>query len=113
VTTYQPRHFGAVQAIRNRKAQIAAWMLGAMALTESQLAVAGGGSLSEVEDTAQWVLDIFSPGLLLILITLLLIGCGIAVWAGKMTGKMFLTILVGSIFVFGARTIGPKIVALF
>lgn len=113
VTKIQPRRFDVVSAVRNQKANIAAWMLGAMTLTQSQLALAGGGSLSEVETTAQWVLDIFSPGLLLIAITILLIGCGLAVWAGKMTGKMFVTILAGSILVFGARTIGPKIVALF
>lgn len=111
MTTYQPRRFNAVQAIKDRKAQVAAWMLGAMALTQSQLALAG--SLAEVEDTAQFVLDIFSPGLLLVLLTLLLIGCGLAVYAGKMTGKMFLTILIGSVLIFGARTIAPKIIALF
>jgi type IV secretory pathway VirB2 component (pilin) len=69
--------------------------------------------LTEVEDTATWVLDIFSPGLLLTLLTLLLLGCGLAVYLGKLSGGMFMKILIGSVFVFGARTLAPKIIALF
>lgn len=69
--------------------------------------------LTEAENTANWVLRIFSPALMLTLLTLLLIGCGIAVWLGKLSGSLFIKLLIGSIFVFGARTLGPKIVALF
>jgi hypothetical protein len=54
-----------------------------------------------------------SAGLLLTFLTILLIGCGIAVYMGKLSGGMFIKILVGSIFVFGARTLAPKIIALF
>ena len=59
------------------------------------------------------MLNIFSPGLLLTLLTILLIGCGIAVYLGKLSGGLFTKILIGSIFVFGARTLAPKIIALF
>jgi type IV secretion system protein VirB2 len=69
--------------------------------------------LTEAESTATWVLNIFSPALVLTLCTILLIGCGIAVWMGKMSGGLFTKILIGSIFVFGARTLAPKLVAIF
>jgi type IV secretory pathway VirB2 component (pilin) len=67
--------------------------------------------LTEVEGTATWVLDIFSPALLLILLTILLIGCGLAVFFGRMSGAWFFRILIGSILIFGARTIAPKLIA--
>jgi type IV secretory pathway VirB2 component (pilin) len=93
---------------------VTAYLLSCMALAEAELAHAGaGGSLSEVEDTATFVLDIFSPGLLLTLLTLLLVGCGLAVYFGRMSGSLFVKILLGSVLVFGARTIAPKLVALF
>jgi len=69
--------------------------------------------LVEAESTVNWVLAIFSPALLLALLTILLIGCGLAVYMGKLSGSLFMKILVGSIFVFGARTLAPKIIALF
>ena len=69
--------------------------------------------LAEAESTVTWVLNIFSPALLLALLTILLIGCGLAVYMGKLSGSLFMKILVGSIFVFGARTLAPKIIALF
>lgn len=69
--------------------------------------------LSEAEGVGNWVLGIFSPALLLALLTILLIGCGIAVFFGRLSGGLFVKILIGSILVFGARTIAPKIVALF
>jgi len=69
--------------------------------------------LAEAENTVNWVLAIFSPVLLLALLTILLIGCGLAVFMGKLSGSLFMKILVGSIFVFGARTLAPKIIALF
>ena len=69
--------------------------------------------LAEAENTVNWVLAIFSPPLLLALLTILLIGCGLAVYMGKLSGSLFMKILVGSIFVFGARTLAPKIIALF
>ena len=69
--------------------------------------------LAEAESTVTWVLNIFSPALLLGLLTILLIGCGLAVYMGKLSGSLFMKILVGSIFVFGARTLAPKIIALF
>jgi len=84
-----------------------------MAAAEAELAHAGGGSLSEAENTATWVLNIFSPGLLLTLLTLLLIGCGLAVYFGRLSGQLFVKILIGSVLLFGARTIAPKIVSLF
>ncbi len=88
------------------------WLLGAMALAESRVSYAAG-SLSEAETTITWVLNIFSPVLLLALLTILLIGCGLAVYFGKISGGLFVKILIGSILVFGARTIAPKLVALF
>ena len=69
--------------------------------------------LTEAESGVTWVLNIFSPTLLLGLLTILLIGCGLAVYLGKLSGGLFIKILVGSMLVFGARTIAPKIVALF
>jgi|SRR5581483_7405628 len=94
--------------------RLSAYLLSCMALAETELAHAGaGGSLSEAETTATWVLNIFSPGLLLSLLTILLIGCGIAVYFGRLSGQLFVKILIGSVLLFGARTIAPKIVALF
>jgi type IV secretory pathway VirB2 component (pilin) len=69
--------------------------------------------LTEVDNTVNWVLAIFSPGLLLALLTLLLIGVGLAVYFGRLSGGLFMKVLVGSVFVFGARTLAPKIIALF
>lgn len=69
--------------------------------------------LTEAENTATWVLDIFSPALMLTILTILLVGCGIAVYMGKLSGGLFVKILIGSILVFGARTLAPKIIALF
>jgi len=69
--------------------------------------------LAEAENTVNWVLAIFSPALLLGLLTILLVGCGLAVYMGKLSGSLFMKILVGSVFVFGARTLAPKIIALF
>lgn len=69
--------------------------------------------LAEAENTATWVLNIFSPALMLTILTILLIGCGVAVYLGKLSGELFTKILIGSIFVFGARTLAPKIIALF
>lgn len=93
------------------RGRVMLWLLGAMALAESHVAFAG--SLAEAENTVTWVLNIFSPGLLLGLLTILLIGCGLAVYAGKLSSSLFVKILIGSILVFGARTIAPKLVALF
>ena len=89
------------------------WGITAFMLIDSGLAVAAGGSLAEVETTATWVLNIFSPTLLLVFLTLLLIGCGLAVYLGRMGGQMFMKIMVGSVLVFGARSIAPKIIGLF
>ena len=69
--------------------------------------------LAEAENTVNWVLAIFSPALLLGLLTILLVGCGLAVYMGKLSGALFMKILVGSVLVFGARTLAPKIIALF
>lgn len=93
--------------------RLTTYLLSCMVLVEAEFAHAAGGSLSEVEDTADFVLNIFSPGLLLTLLTILLVGCGIAVYFGRMSGSLFVKILVGSVLVFGARTIAPKLVALF
>ena len=89
------------------------WSVTAFIVADSGLAFAGGGSLAEVETTATWVLNIFSPTLLLVFLTLLLIGCGLAVYLGRMGGQMFMKIMVGSVLVFGARSIAPKIIGLF
>ena len=87
-------------------------------MTEAELALAQTttsttGSLSEAESTATWVLNIFSPTLTLALLTILLIGCGLAVFFGRMSGSLFVKVLIGSVLVFGGRTIAPKIVAIF
>ena len=86
------------------------FLLSCMAATMATPAFA---QLAEAENTANWVLAIFSPGLMLTFLTILLIGCGIAVYMGKISGGLFVKILVGSILIFGARTIAPRIVALF
>lgn len=102
------------KSLEHRKAKTALYLIGCMTLVESELAWAGGGGgLTEVENTATWVLNIFSPALLLVLLTLLLIGAGLAVYFGKLSGQLFVKILVGSVLVFGSRTIAPKIIALF
>ena len=105
-----------VSRIRN---QARSWLVGCMALAQAELALAGGGgggggggSLVEAENTATWVLNIFSPALTLALLTILLIGSGIAVYFGRMSGGMFFKILIGSILVFGARSIAPRIIAM-
>jgi uncharacterized membrane protein len=85
-----------------------------MVAAESELAHAqAAGSLSEAETAATWTLNIFSPALLLVLLTLLLIGCGIAVYWGRMSGEWFVRILIGSVLLFGARTIAPKLAGIF
>lgn len=82
----------------------------AIATTVSSPAFA---QLTEAESTATWVLNIFSPALMLTILTIVLIGCGVAVYLGKLSGGLFTKILIGSIFIFGARTLAPKIIALF
>lgn len=69
--------------------------------------------LAEAENAGAWVLSIFSPAILLIGLTVLMIGCGLAVWFGRMTGGLFTKILVGALLVFGARTIAPQLAAVF
>lgn len=69
--------------------------------------------LAEAENAGNWVLAIFSPALMLIFLTLLLIGCGIAVFMGKISGGLFVKIILGSILIFGARTIAPRIASIF
>ena len=86
------------------------YLLSCVAVTMATPAFA---QLTEAESTATWVLNIFSPALMLTALTILLVGCGIAVYFGKLSGGLFVKILVGSILVFGARTIAPKIVSLF
>ena len=81
--------------------------------TTALLASPAFAQLAEAENTVNWVLAIFSPALLLGLLTILLVGCGLAVYMGKLSGSLFMKILVGSVFVFGARTLAPKIIALF
>jgi type IV secretory pathway VirB2 component (pilin) len=104
-----------MQVLMSRQGRkVSAYLLSCMVAAETELAHAqAAGSLSEVENTATWVLNIFSPILLLALLTLLLIGCGLAVYFGRLSGENFVKVLVGSVLVFGARTIAPKIVALF
>ena len=86
------------------------YLLSCVAVTMATPAFA---QLTEAESTATWVLNIFSPALMLTALTILLVGCGIAVYFGKLNGGLFVKILVGSILVFGARTIAPKIVSVF
>lgn len=95
---------------QERASRVRLFILSCIAATMATPAFA---QLTEAESTATWVLNIFSPALLLTLLTMLLIGCGIAVYLGKLSGGLFVKILVGSIFIFGARTIAPKIIALF
>ena len=99
-----------VQEQQARANRVRLFILSCMATTMATPAFA---QLTEAEGTATWVLNIFSPALLLTLLTLLLIGCGLAVYMGKLSGSLFVKILIGSIFVFGARTLAPKIIALF
>jgi type IV secretory pathway VirB2 component (pilin) len=99
-----------VQEQQTRTNRVRLYILSCMATTMATPAFA---QLTEAENTANWVLRIFSPALLLTLLTLLLIGCGLAVYMGKLSGGLFVKILVGSIFIFGARTLAPKIIALF
>ena len=89
------------------------WVMGTLVMVMSTTARAQTGSLSEAESTATWVLKIFSPTLMLAVLTILLIGCGIAVYFGRMQSQLFVKILIGSILIFGASTIAPKIVAIF
>lgn len=98
------------EAQKKRVTQARMFLLTCMAVTMANPAFA---QLTEAEDTANWVLAIFSPAILLTLLTLLLIGCGITVWMGKMSGGLFGKILIGAVLVFGARTLGPKIVGIF
>ncbi len=89
-----------------------AFLLGCMTLVETELAFAGGaggGGLTEAQSAVQWVLDIFSPALMVLLLTIGLIICGVLVWMGRMSGRTFVAIMIGSVLVFGARTIAPKI----
>ncbi len=102
-------HFLTVKASQARKSTHL-YLLSCVAATMATPAFA---QLTEVENTATWVLDIFSPALMLLILTILLIGVGIAVYFGKLSGGLFVKILIGSILIFGARTIAPKIVALF
>ncbi len=95
------------QQTRNR---VRLFLLSCMAATMVTPAFA---QLVEAENTGKWVLAIFSPALMLIFLTLLLIGCGIAVFMGKLSGGLFVKIILGSILIFGARTIAPRIAAIF
>lgn len=98
------------QQQQKRAARVRLYLLSCMAAVSSSPAFA---QLTEAEGTVNWVLAIFSPAIMLAGLTILLIGCGIAVWFGKMSGSLFTKILVGSVLVFGARTIAPKIVGIF
>ena len=60
--------------------------------------------LTEADDTANWFLALFSPTLLLALLTIVLIVTGFMVWAGRITPKTFGGILGGCISIFGARS---------
>lgn len=97
------------QAVQTRK-NIQLYLLACVTTTMATPAFA---QLTEAENTATWVLGIFSPALMLTILTILLVGCGIAVYMGKLSGSLFVKILIGSILVFGARTLAPKIIALF
>jgi type IV secretory pathway VirB2 component (pilin) len=101
----------AVLSLEKQRRAVSVYLLGCMALVQSHSAMAG--SLVEAENTITWVLNIFSPALMLAMLTILLIGTGIAVYFGKMSGGTFVKILIGSILIFGARAIAPRIVALF
>jgi type IV secretory pathway VirB2 component (pilin) len=95
---------------------LGAFLVSCMVETELALAQTTSsttGSLSEVETTTTWVLNIFSPALCLGLLTILLIGCGLAVYFGRMSGQLFVKVLLGSVLVFGARTIAPKLQGIF
>ena len=99
-----------IQQQQSRAAQVRVFIATCTTAAMSSPAFA---QLVEAESLVTWVLNIFSPALLLGLLTILLIGCGLAVYMGKLSGGLFMKILVGSIFVFGARTLAPKIIALF
>ena len=95
---------------QERAARVRMFFATCVAMTLASPAFA---QLTEAESTATWVLNIFSPALMLTILTILLIGCGVAVYLGKLSGGLFTKILIGSIFVFGARTLAPKIISLF
>jgi type IV secretory pathway VirB2 component (pilin) len=99
-----------VQHQQEREARVRLFIVSCLATMVASPAFA---QLTEAEGTATWVLNIFSPALMLTLLTILLIGCGLAVYLGKLSGGLFTKILIGSIFIFGARTLAPKIIALF
>ncbi len=96
------------QRARSTQVRLFVAVCATMLLTSPALA-----QLAEAENVTNWVLAIFSPALLLGLLTILLIGCGLAVYLGRLSGGLFLKVLVGSIFVFGARSLAPKLIALF
>ena len=95
---------------QERASRVRLFIASCIALT---LASPTYAQLTEAEGVGTWVLNIFSPALMLTILTILLIGCGIAVYLGRLSGGLFTKILIGSIFVFGARTLAPKIIALF
>lgn len=103
------QHYLTAKTIQARK-NAHLYLLSCAAATMATPAFA---QLTEAESTATWVLNIFSPALMLTILTILLIGCGVAVYMGKLSGGLFIKILIGSILIFGARTLAPKIIALF
>lgn len=99
-----------MKRIKAARVTVRHYLIACLAATATQPAFA---QLTEVESAGNFVLEIFSPALMLTALTILIFGCGLAVWFGRMSGGLFVKILIGSILVFGARTIAPKIVAAF
>ncbi len=96
-----------MRAFTNLKSAAQRLTIGVMAMGVTHKAYA---QLSEAENLALWIEDIFSPGLMLSALIILIIGVGLAIWFGRMSGGLFVKILVGALLVFGARTIAPKII---
>jgi type IV secretory pathway VirB2 component (pilin) len=69
--------------------------------------------LAEAENAATWVLMIFSPALLLAILTVALVIVGILCWSGRLSARVFVWFLIGAVFIFGARTIAPQIASAF
>lgn len=76
-------------------------------------AAAAHAQLAEAENAATWVLQIFSPVLLLAILTVALVIVGILCWSGRLSARVFVWFLIGAVFIFGARTIAPQIATAF
>ena len=68
--------------LQRQKARATQVRLFVAACFAASMATPAFAQLAEAENTVLWVLNIFSPALLLGLLSILLIGCGLAVYLG-------------------------------